>query len=180
MQPQAPVPRAGESEAPAPAVADTSDDEVNGDGRTRAIKERSQLIKEAAESEVATFISTLVHDHQDAAKLKTALLSHAAVLAPLAPDTRLLLHWDWAKEAEASQTFTKSHNIFERVPGMCRNRAMVVKQTMDLVLGEKPEAGDEISSPCIAQLTQALFLVCPKPGSAPVLRLRQPVEQRGD
>ncbi|CAE7854288.1 unnamed protein product, partial [Symbiodinium necroappetens] len=98
-QAEAPVPQATPVEAP----VDGSDHEAELPSAAVGgrVRERARLLAEAASSEVATFISTLVHDHQDAAKLNKVLLEHTAVQKPLSNDTRLVLHWDWAKEAEA-------------------------------------------------------------------------------
>ena len=75
------------------------------------VRERARLLAEAASSEVATFISTLVHDRQDAAKLNKVLLEHTAVQKPLSNDTRLVLHWDWAKEGRSvSMLHTQSES----------------------------------------------------------------------
>ena len=125
-------------------VSDRDDDD---EGAAVSVQpDRDHLLKEAAGAEVRTFISTLVHDEQDAAKLNKALFDLSAVQRPLGNHTRLVVHWVWSKEAEASQTFTRSHNIFERIPGLCRNRASVVKQTLDLMLGDRPEAYARVSS----------------------------------
>ena len=123
-----------------PEVSDREDDDERTAAPVQPDRDRAHLLKEAAGAEVRTFISTLVHDEQDAAKLNKALFDLSAVQRPLSDHTRLVVHWDWSKEAEAFQTFTRSHNIFERIPGLCRNRASVVKQTLDLMLGDRPEA----------------------------------------
>ena len=138
MQPTAPVPRNEPENVDAAAASE--DENVLGAGGQRSRKERSQLIREAAESEVNTFVSSLVSDVQDGGKLKSSLLEHAGIQKPLPSQSRLVLHFDWSKEAEASSTFTRSHNIFERIPGICRVRATMMKSVLDLMLGDKAEA----------------------------------------
>lgn len=128
--------------APVPtADAELQDD---GNGPTEAADAapapptREQLLEKAAEEELKTFVGAIIYDGDDAAALLNMLQSQVGLKAPLPQDGRMVLHWDAAKELEASEAYTKSHNVFSRRPGIRKQRASFIRKIADGIFTDVP------------------------------------------
>ncbi|CAL1168695.1 unnamed protein product [Cladocopium goreaui] len=128
--------------APVPtADAELQDD---GNGPTEAADAapapptREQLLEKAAEEELKTFVGAIIYDGDDAAALLNMLQSQVGLKAPLPQDGRMVLHWDAAKELEASEAYTKSHNVFSRRPGIRKQQASFIRKIADGIFTDVP------------------------------------------
>lgn len=93
-----------------------------------------------AKAETDLFVQWITFAGDDAGALAAMLRNMKGLSEPLPSGGRLVLHWDSAKEAEASQAYTATHNVFTRVPKMNKQRARFFKAMVDsFALGEGTE-----------------------------------------
>ena len=136
--PCAPVPTSAEPSARVDSQASNEDEAWEGEENTSLSQRgRTELLREAAMLELETFISYLTYDGDDVTRLKEMVLQCPMVTKPMSATgpSRLVLHWDWCKEAESGLAWSRTHNPYERIPAMCKARLGFYKRFVESLAG---------------------------------------------
>ena len=97
---------------------------------------REERLAEAADSLLNSLTAYIVYDGDDVARLSKLITDHRVFSLPVHSGAVQVLHYDYQKEQEASATWTHSHNIYERVAGISKNRACFVKSLCELLMAK--------------------------------------------